>query len=132
MKLFLLFAYCMSSISSFGIVPQKMVRVSTRLAFDTHGGFDTDVPVDEILTQDFMTEIACKAEGLRGRNPEVDDRSLIPPFHLRKANTPHTEDYTMAEPTPVDELLSEAFFSEIDMDAELSALKSGRNDGNMI
>jgi hypothetical protein len=130
MKLILLLAASyLSAVSSFTVAPRA--KMLTHVAYNSYG-FDVDMPADELLTEGFMTEIACKAEGLRGRNPEVDDRSLIPPFHAHKADASKVKETTMVDETPVDELLTEAFLSQIDLDAEMSAMKSGRNDGNMI
>jgi hypothetical protein len=112
----------------------KQISLDAEPPFNEHFGMvDDTIPVNDLLPQEFFKEIALKADGLRGRQKRYENHMLTPPFHVPASKTGHSsKQASMVDDVPVEELLSDEFMTEIDLEAEHAALDTGRNDGNMI
>jgi hypothetical protein len=112
----------------------KQIALDAELQFNEHFSLvDDTIPVDELLPQKFFVEIALKADGLRGREKQYENHMLTPPFPVPASKTGHSsKQASLVDDVPVEELLSDEFMTEIELEAERAALDTGRNDGNMI
>jgi hypothetical protein len=82
-----------------------------------------DVPIEELLPDEFMTEISLEAE-----EKQYENHMLTPPFNVPASKSGHSnKQASMVEDVPVEELLSDEFMTEIDLEAEQAEL-----DGYMI
>jgi hypothetical protein len=112
----------------------KQIALDAEPHFNEHFSMvDDTIPVDELLPQKFFEEIALKAESPKGRMEQYENHMLTPPFHVPSSQTGHSsKQASMVDDAPLEELLSDEFMTEIDLEAEQAALDTGRNDGNMI
>jgi hypothetical protein len=94
---------------------------------------DDTIPIEELLPEEFMKEIALKATNIKGRRGNFNER-YIPPFRGPASKTGHSSKQAsmVDEEVPVEELMSDEFMAEIDLEAERAALDTARNEGNMI
>jgi hypothetical protein len=87
-----------------------------------------DVPVEELLSDEFMTEIALEAE-----EKQYENHMLTPPFNVPASKTGHSsKQASIVDDVPVEELLSDEFMTEIDLEEAQAALDAERSDGYMI
>jgi hypothetical protein len=112
----------------------KQIALDAEPPFNEHFSMvDDTIPVDELLPQEFLKEIALKAECLKERETPYENHMLTPPFHVPISKIGHSsKQASMVDDVPVEELLSDEFMMEIDLEAEQAAIETGRNDGNMI
>jgi hypothetical protein len=107
----------------------KEIALDAEPSFNEHLSMvDDTTPVDELLPQEFFEEIALEVEDLREQEEKYENDVLTPPFFAVTASkTGHSsnQDSSMVDDVPVEELLSDEFMTEIDLEAEQAAFDAG-------